>query len=173
MIEKKSVIVVFGSKVLADGTASGSLKRRVFSALEYSNRHQLNADFLVSGALGDHPPSEAEVMRDLLTEAGVAKEKIIMDEAATDTFDTILNSKHILSVMNFQSVYVCSDDYHVPRCWLLMRMLYGPCQGIYAHGSLRTNGIIKWSYYCLREAAAIVWDFLLAIKRKVPPTNIN
>lgn len=162
-VDEIACIVVFGSKVLPDGTASGSLRRRTLGALEFGNKLAVETRYIVSGGVGQHPPSEAEVMSGLLVEAGVARENIILDEDATDTFDSIVNAGRLTRQVGSSRTYLCSDDYHVPRCKWVYSILFGPCEGVYIHGSRSAVGKLRWLYYCIREMAATPWDIFLAI----------
>ena len=166
MGRQHSAIIIFGSKVNADGKPSKSLLRRTLGALEYANAHSLDAYFVVSGGLGDHPPAEAIVMKDILVNEGVKEENILLDEDAFDTFDTVINCKRILMGLNVSNIFVCSDDYHIPRCLLLMNILYKKSKPVYVDGSRKANGNLKWMYYCVRETVATIWDVVLALKQR-------
>lgn len=164
-MDDTSYIVVFGSKVLPDGSASGSLKRRTLGAYTFGRKLPNKVRYIVSGGVGEHPPSEAEVMRDLLVDAGVAKETVILDPEASDTFDSVINARQLIRSKD-ANVYICSDDYHVPRCKVLYNMLAGPCSGVYIHGSRDAVGKLRWIYYCFREMVATPWDIFLAILKR-------
>lgn len=158
-----SVFVIFGAAVWKDGRASNAMRRRVEGALR-SARDARSPVFLVSGGVGKHPPSEAEVMSRLLQEAGIPEKNILREEASTDTLQSVRNCVRILrSLPGFGDVVVCSDVYHIPRCrWLLK--LYGIAtrSGEVASGRSQ-NKILRWWYYYLREFAAVPWDTLMAL----------
>ena len=167
MVRLRSAIVIFGSKVNSDGKPSKSLLRRTLGAAHYARAQSLDTYYIVSGGLGDHPPSEAIVMKKILFDEGVDEADIILDENSFDTFDTVVNCKQTLDELDVADVYVCSDDYHVPRCLMLMAMLYKRSKPIYVNGSRNSNGNFKWIYYCLREAVAIIWDAFLALRYRI------
>jgi vancomycin permeability regulator SanA len=156
-----SVFVIMGAAVWADGRASDAMQRRVRSALTNS-QNSLDALYLVSGGVGKHPPSEAAVMASLLREAGIEEGRILMEEKSNDTLSSVRNCLRILrSLPDFQEVVICSDTYHIPRCRWLFRLYGISTRGAQVESGRRGNGIVKWAYYCLREAAAIPWDTLL------------
>src|SRR6202000_3163567 len=118
------VIVIMGAAVWQGGRASKAMCRRVQGALA-SARGYPDALFLPSGGVGLHPPSEAQVMAELLGQAGVAQGNILIEDASTDTLSSVRNCARLLrSLPGFGDLIICSDAYHVPRCrWLFH--LYG------------------------------------------------
>ncbi|MDN4502494.1 YdcF family protein [Alteromonadaceae bacterium BrNp21-10] len=161
-----SIYVIFGAAVKADGTASGSLYRRTIGALAFAKHNNDNHPlFIVSGAIGTYPPSEAIVMESLLIANGVAKSQIIKDEASTDTLETVQNcTKIIQSLHGVASMYVCTSPYHSWRCQLLFRIYRQPFQRANMPGDLAKLGLLKWTLYCIKEVVAIPWDVFLAFK---------
>jgi len=152
-----------GAAVWSGGRASNAMRRRVEGALA-STTGQPNALFLVSGGVGDHPPSEAAVMAVVLREAGVPPSNILLDEASDDTLSSVRNCVRVLeSLPSVGEVIVCSDVYHIPRCrWLFRLFGISTRAGQVASGRSQ-NTLVRWSYYYLRESAALPWDTLIAI----------
>ena len=103
-------------------------------------------------------------MQKILMDAEVPGSKIIIDTAATDTMDTIVNASAIIRAQGYRPVFVCSDDYHVPRCWLVTRITLGDCHPVWVSGSRHALGVRKWAWFCCRELVATVVDVLLALK---------
>jgi uncharacterized SAM-binding protein YcdF (DUF218 family) len=103
-------------------------------------------------------------MAQLLQEAGVPVDQMILDTESKDTFDSIRNCTRILkSISSTDNVFVCTDTYHVSRCRWLFR-LYGISTQVGKVDSGRTqNGKLRWAYYYFRECAATAWDTLLAL----------
>jgi vancomycin permeability regulator SanA len=158
-----SVFVIFGAAVWKDGRASNAMRRRVEGALR-SARDARNAIFLVSGGVGEHPPSEAAVMSRLLQEAGVPEKNILLEEESTDTLQSVGNCVRILqSLTSSGDVVVCSDVYHIPRCrWLFKLYGISTRPGEVASGRSQ-NKLPRWWYYYLREFAALPWDTLMVL----------
>jgi len=156
-----------GAAVWSGGRASLAMRRRVDGALT-SARGVGNALFLPSGGVGKNPPSEARVMADLLTQAGVAEANILLDEASHDTFSSVRNCVRILrGLPTFGRVVVCTDTYHVRRCrWLFH--LYGISSeaGAVENGRAQ-NRLTRWVYYHLREVFAFPLDTVLALASRV------
>jgi uncharacterized SAM-binding protein YcdF (DUF218 family) len=116
-------LIVFGATVNADGAPSGTLRRRVEGALAIG-RSLRDPVFLATGGNGGGGRTEAEVIRALLVEAGVAPGRILMEPTASDTLDSALRCDAILRRRGDAArVIPCSSNYHLPRCALLLRLL--------------------------------------------------
>jgi len=157
------IYLIFGAAVRPDGSPSGTLKRRVETALRPAGGAKAHF-YLCSGGVGRSGPSEAEVMRRLLLDSGVSPEDIIMDNNARDTLDTVRNARRILTERGlFGTIVVCTSTYHQPRCVLLLRfagLKTRPAGGL----SDRVHvGNKKWLYFVARELPAIIWDTFFAI----------
>jgi vancomycin permeability regulator SanA len=157
------VFVVMGAAVWEGGQPSNAMLRRVEGALS-SAHGRPDALFLVSGGVGKHPPSEASVMATLLRDAGISSERILLDEASTDTLESVRNCARILKALpEFGDVIVCSDIYHIPRCrWLFKLYGVSTISGKVASGRSQ-NKASRWLYYYLREWAATPWDTLMVL----------
>ncbi|MCZ6889526.1 MAG: YdcF family protein [Gammaproteobacteria bacterium] len=163
---EKPAVIVFGSKVLENGVPSGSLVRRTLGALAWAKDRRLQPTFVVSGGRGANPPEEARVMRDLLIRFGAVRDDIVMDTDSTDTLQNVINTSRIVRRLGATPVWICSDDYHVPRCWLLMHILGASCRPIFLSGSRLAVGRRRWARYCAHEFAAILRDAFLAIAKR-------
>lgn len=173
MSSAPTVVVVMGAAVWEGGQASNAMRRRIEGALQ-SARHAPDALFLVSGGVGIHPPSEASVMAQLLQQAGIQSARILLDEAATDTLESVQNCASIIkSLPDHGDVIVCSDIYHIPRCRWLFK-LYGVStrSGTVASGRTQ-NKALRWTYYYLREWGAIAWDTIAALLSMLRDSNLK
>ena len=160
-----------GAAVWSGGRASLAMRRRVDGALT-SARDIDSALFLPSGGVGDHPPSEARVMADLLLQAGVAEASILLDEVSTDTLSSVRNCTRMLRALPaFGDVVICSDVYHIPRCrWLFY--LYGiRSRAGQVESGGPANTTLRWMYYHLREVFALPWDTLLVLLSRISRTS--
>ena len=90
-----SIIVIFGAAVRADGTPSGTLKRRTLRAAAEAEKDP-RALIICSGGLGRFPPPECEVMADLLEGEGINPDRIIEDPVSVDTLGSVLNCLNII-----------------------------------------------------------------------------
>jgi uncharacterized SAM-binding protein YcdF (DUF218 family) len=156
-------LVVFGAAVRADGSPSGSLRRRTEGAAALAE-HLGGGRFVVTGGVGRHGPAEAEVMRDILVALGVELSRIELESQANDTLSSIYHCKVILDGReDVGQVIVCSSPYHNPRCAVLFRLV-GIRAGIGDMPSDRPHlGLTKWLYYVAREIPATAWDIVLVL----------
>ncbi len=156
--------VIFGAAVRADGSPSGTLRRRVQGAVALAQESP-DAKFIATGAVGRFGPAEADVMGDLLTQARIPPERIILERQGDDTLSSAVRCKAILQARwrDVASVTVCSSRYHNPRCALLLRLL-----NIRATwGRMpQDRSRVPWHrlcYFYAREPPAILWDGLLMV----------
>lgn len=157
--------VIFGAKLRPDGGAGPALSRRVGGALTAAHG-SADAVFLVTGGQPRSGLTEAAVMCNLLRAAGVAPERIIVEDQARNTRDSALRCAAILRGRpDMTPILVCSDRFHQPRCaWLLRRL------GVDASLAPMPNErhVMRsalWLSARLREAVAIVYDTIRIILR--------
>lgn len=112
-----SAVVVFGAGV--NGTEpSLSLLTRLEAALDYAEDHP-EVPIVVSGAQGrGEEISEARCMADWLAAHGVAAERILLEERATDTRENVRYSIELLAengVDPAAGIAFVTSDYHLCR----------------------------------------------------------
>ncbi len=155
------IFVILGAGVLADGEPSGAMRRRVEGAFLLS-KSSCDAKFLVTGGGRPNHKTEAGVMSELLAAKGVPPERILQDPVSSDTLSSVVHCTQIIRSQNgVQSVVVCSDRYHIPRCRWLFRLLGVKALAGDMPSGLPANGLLRWTYYYVREFAAIILDTLL------------
>jgi vancomycin permeability regulator SanA len=167
MGESFDYFVIFGAAVRPDGRPSAVLRHRVESAYRLAEGRS-RARFLVTGGLGRHPPAECEVMRDLLIEHGAPPEAVVTEGEGHSTLSSAIRCARILAARgDARSVTVCSSSYHLPRCWLLMRVLGVRARKARLASDRSWLGNRRWLRACLREAAATPWGLLRALGTRV------
>ncbi|MCR5879798.1 YdcF family protein [Phenylobacterium sp. J367] len=164
-MESPALIVIFGAAVRADGTPSPALARRIGYALEAA-RVRPEALVFCSGGVGEVGPSEASVMAEALAEAGVARRRLVLDEASLDTLDSVVAVARFLKARGAARCIVCSDRYHLPRIRLMLRALgIAADPGPLAPGRGGTRRAYWWKMQ-LREALAIPYDLALVLLKR-------
>jgi len=152
-------IAIFGSRVLPDGSPSGSLKRRIEGAFIYG-KLQPNPCFFLTGGTSDAAiPTEAAVMARLLQEKGISGDGFIQDHQSTDTLESVLAAASLLSKR--VPVLVCSDNYHVLRITILLRMLGFNARPLWIKSGRQATGTARWGYMWFRDLVATIYDSLL------------
>ena len=110
-------LIVLGTTV--NGTEpSPMLKQRLDAAVEFLNAHPETA-CIVTGGKGDEINlSEAQCMFNYLTAAGVAEDRITMEDRATSTVE---NLRNVRSMLDTNEVTILSSDFHLFRSGLIAR----------------------------------------------------
>ena len=111
------VLIVLGTTV--NGTEpSPMLRQRLDSAVEYLNTWP-DAICIVTGGKGDEVNlSEAECMYNYLTAAGIAAERITMEDRATTTVE---NLRNVRAMLDTNEVDILSSDFHLYRAGLIAK----------------------------------------------------
>lgn len=114
--------IVLGARVKGNGEPSLSLQYRLETAVEYLQKNS-HVKVIVSGGQGkEEPMSEAERMYTYLLEAGIAKERIIQEDASTSTYENLLFSKELLPE-DEKGLTIISSDFHLARAQYLAEKL--------------------------------------------------
>ena len=147
-------IVILGARVNADGP-SGSLSQRIDAAVDYL---KANPETLVvaSGGQGDDEPmSEAACMQEILLSAGIAPERIIVEDRSTSTVENLTNSFALLEGRGVSGVGIVTNEFHVYRALAVGRSIggYEVC-GVPARST-----VFGYIHYAMREffAVSVSW----------------
>jgi uncharacterized SAM-binding protein YcdF (DUF218 family) len=121
----------------------------------------------MTGGLGQHPPTEGEVMRQVAMEAGVSAAQILLEQQATSTLESAIYCARIIRQHGWATVLIVSDRYHLPRALLAFRSL-----GLQVSGSAAAGGRYasrrRWKawYAWGREVVAYGWYVVLILTGK-------
>lgn len=142
---ESDVVIVLGAQVLADGTPSVALERRLTLSLSiYQEKRQT---VIVCGAQGsDEPAPEGEVMRDWLIARGARPEDVVAETASFNTRENLLFAKEIMEQRGLSRATVVTSDYHVARALSLCRQV-----GIEATGAGSESKPEYWLKNHVRE----------------------
>lgn len=109
--------IVFGAAVYGQNLPGPAISRRVAAAAELWREGSVKT-LILSGGRGEGVRnSEAEVMRALALELGVAGDSLLIEEQSHSTWENLINSKNLTS--GCSSVVGISDQYHLARIELL------------------------------------------------------
>lgn len=160
---RRVAIVIFGAAVRPDGTPSTTLRRRVEAAAAFG-RSLPGVLYVPTGAVGRHGPSEAAVMRDLLTALGVAAEDIMLEETATDTLSSVRAVRRLLAQQAPAGrVLAASSAYHLPRCVGLLRLAGLPAGACPPPAYPAARSFRRRWFWRLREGLALPYDAALLL----------
>lgn len=156
-------LIIFGAAVSADGTPSGSLQRRVDGAI-LAGRADAGMRFMPTGGRGATGYVEAEVMRDLLLAAGIAPARIIVEDRARDTLESVqLCNRLLRREGDVEYVEICTSRYHQPRCALLLRLLGWRVKVAHTPSDYGKLPIGKLVQFTLKEFVATPYDAVLLV----------
>lgn len=159
MLTPSVYIAIFGSRVMPDGSPSGSLRRRIEGAYQCSLTQMDPCFFVTGGTTNISVPTEAAVMARELLAKGVTPTQIIQDHQSTDTLDSVLIAANVLSKQI--PILVCSDNYHVLRITVLLRMMGFNAKPLWIASGRSATGTLRWCYMWFRDLVATFYDSLL------------
>ena len=162
--EDADYIIVLGAKVDPWGP-SRALDDRLRAALAYLEDHP-DCRAVVTGGQGpDEVMSEGRCMRDWLLEKGIAPQRVIAEEKASDTRENLRFSCELIAEdcgtdWRDQKLVIVSSEYHLCRAAYVGRHLLDYEFGTYpAPTSLQAYKI----RYFIREALGMVYTRLFYI----------
>jgi len=157
-------VVVLGARVLPGGVPSGALQARVEKAVELYQRG-IASRLVFSGGVGDHAPSEAQVMRSLAVQLGVPAEACTLEEQSHSTEQNARFSADVLRSLGAKRVVVVSDPYHLLRARQYFRLHGFEVATSPAMFSERNMSTVDRIYWTVREAAALLLHPLVLLAR--------
>ena len=152
----QTTLIVLGCQVRGD-TPSRMLNDRITAAYDYLSKHPQAVAVLSGGQGKDENISEAQCMYDVLTEKGIAPDRLYLEETSKDTDENIGNSLKIIQKNNLsKQVAVATSDFHQKRAAMICRR-YGLEAGAV---NAPTQAYLVPVYYT-REVFAVVKESLL------------
>lgn len=154
---KRTVALVFGAGLRADGTPTPFLQQRLDLAVDLIRAHRVRA-LLVTGDHGRNSHDEPGSMKAYLVAHGVPTDAVVEDHAGFSTYDSCYRAK---AVFGIHDAVLISQGYHLPRAVFTCRQL-----GIDAVGlggselSQHRNDTIQYSVRELLSSAKAGWQLL-------------
>lgn len=152
----EDLIVVLGAQVRAGGRPSRALVARARHAgLMYSSGGA--GPIVVSGGVGEHPPSEAEVMAAILREQGVPEASILREAASLSTRHSAHHVAVLARGLDATGATLVTDPLHCVRAASAFR-----AEGLRVRAEPATESPM-WREprerlgQFLRESGAVVW----------------
>lgn len=148
-------LVVLGAQMKESGP-SRALQYRLDAACRYLEENE-NTKAIVSGGQGsDEHISEARGMYDYLTEQGIRKDRIILEDRSENTFQNLTFSAEFLD-REKDSVGVVSNNFHVFRAVrIAAKAGYKEVYGIAARGEpfLQPNNMMREFFGVMKDVLA-------------------
>lgn len=148
-------LIILGAQWKSGGP-SEVLRRRLNKAVEYLRENPDTVVIVSGGQGGNEPMSEAAGMRQYLVNAGIDDEKILMEDASTNTMENLVFSGRLLDKEN-DKVVIVTNNFHVFRALQIAKKQgYANAEGMAASSvaGLMPNNL-------LREFLGVVKDFLM------------
>lgn len=157
------VAIVLGALARPDGTPSPAMARRVAHGVELARAGRA-AHLLMCGGPVRHPEPEAWIMRDLALAAGLAPERVHVEDRSRDTIENARLALSILAARGWSRAVVVTDCFHAFRASYVFRRL-GMKVSISAVFPPDRRRKEWWLTY-LREASAFPWT-VLRVERSI------
>ena len=150
------IAVVLGTEVLPGGRPSRTLAARVRHAARLFAAGEAGL-LIPTGGLGEHPPTEAEVMARMLREEGVPEEAVLPEDRALNTWDSARLVAGMAQKLGIKSVVVVTDPLHCVRTVAAFRRagLMAWAEPVYSSPMWRGSWLRRGQL--LREIGALTW----------------
>ena len=148
--------MVLGTQVLPGGRPSRTLEARVRHAARLHDESKVGL-LVPTGGLGEHAPSEAEVMARILREEGVPEEAVLIEDRALSTWDSARLVAGIAEKLGVKSVVVVTDPLHCVRAVAAFRRagLMAEAEPVYGSPMWRGKWLRRGQLF--REVGALAW----------------
>jgi uncharacterized SAM-binding protein YcdF (DUF218 family) len=154
-VNETEYLVILGCQVNGS-LASVPLLRRGYNAVNYLKRHEDVKAVITGGQGPGENITEAEAMRRLLTENGIGKERILIEDKSRSTIENLRFSHELYNLLD-KNIVIVTSDYHMFRSLSIAKKLgYKNVAGIAARSQLSVLPA-----YLLREYAAVMYYVLL------------
>ena len=154
-VSSADYVIILGAQWKAEGP-SEVLRRRLDKAVEYLNENPDTQAIVSGGQGGNEPISEAAGMRQYLVDAGIGDERILMEDASTNTYENLVFSGRLLDV-DSDTVVIVTNNFHVFRALCIaQKQGYKHVEGMAARSMA---GMAP--HNLLREFFGMVKDFLM------------
>lgn len=156
-VDSFDAAIVLGAMVRPDGSPSPALVRRVAHGVRLVEEGRVG-HLLMSGGAVRHTVPEAHVMRDLALAAGVAADRLHVEDTSLNTIGNALRSRAIMKERGWHRLLVVTDACHMMRSLYTFHRL-----GLKVHPAPvwpKTAPRPEWYIAWLREAFALPWTII-------------
>lgn len=152
----RNLTVVLGAQVRAGGVPSRTLSARARHAGGMYARGEAGR-LVVSGSVGEHPPSEAEVMAGILAGGGVPESEILREAASRSTRQSAHHVAVLARRLGVEEVVLVTDPLHCVRAASAFRAegLRAYAEPVTGSPMWRESGELRAQF--IRELGAVIW----------------
>lgn len=153
--KNEETVIVLGCAVVGE-RPSWMLGYRIDSAYKYLDEHPDSVAVLSGGQGNNEDISEAQCMFNVLTEKGIAADRLYLEDKSTNTFENISFSKKIIDENNLSTdVAIATSSFHLKRATIIADK-----QGLNpARISSYTSHFLRATYY-VRDTFGVIKEFL-------------
>ncbi len=153
--------IILGARVHYKGLLSDILRDRTQTAINLYHSGKIKK-ILMSGDNGSIYYDEVTPVKKYLIKNKIPEDKIFLDYAGFDTYDTMYRAKNIFSVEN---AIVITQKFHLPRALFLCKKVGIKCSGTIADKQKYTQEkYVQWREYFANVKA--LFDVLFNSKPK-------
>ncbi len=120
---KSEVILVLGARSYIDGKYNQCLEARVAHAAALYKSGYASKVLMSGGDDSEDNVNEAETMKKIAVERGVLAADILLEKAATSTYENFTLSQEILKENTLNSVIIVTEPFHMVRASLVAEKL--------------------------------------------------
>lgn len=147
-------LIVLGCQV-RNGKPGKILKLRLDKAAEYAAQNPETTLILSGGQGWDEELSEAQAMKNYLTEAGVPQEQMLLEEQSTNTVENIAFSRRLMEdPLIPPRVGILTSNFHLYRA---KKIAFHQGMGNVSLVAAESDRIL-FIHYCFRDCLAILKD---------------
>lgn len=115
--------IVLGSPAKEDGSLSRMQKTRMDAAIRLYKLHTVQR-IIISGGSVRNDYAEAEIMAAYAITCGIAKEVLLLEQKARNTYENLKYAKEICNAHDWHSVVVVTSSFHVRRASYMVRKFF-------------------------------------------------
>lgn len=148
--------VILGAQVLKGGRPSPALEARVRHGAALYKKGVVGL-LIPTGGLGEYPPPEARLMRDILRGEGVPENVVVLEEKAVNTWGSAVLVSEICHGRGIERVRVVSDPLHCVRTvWAFRKAGLDACAEPAYENPMWLKPLSRGSQF-VREFGALAW----------------
>ena len=150
---QECTVVVLGCQVFPDGHPSLMLRGRIDAAYDYLTEHPEAVCIASGGQNGSEPISEAQCIRDTLTDMGIDPARILMEDGSRSTEENLVFSAALIREEGLPTnVAIASDNFHQLRA-----AIWAERSGLTPYSDGCASPWFLTAGYWARETAALVY----------------
>ena len=152
--ESPETAIILGCRV-KDSGPSLMLEKRIEAAYGYLSENPEVICIASGGKGGDEPISEAECIRDGLVSRGISKDRIILEDRSTNTYENIRNSLEIMDSLDMKRrAVIITSEFHQLRAAMISEK-----QGLETYSISSHTYLPQLPSYWIREWFAVLHEF--------------